>query len=61
MKKKNQPWLVLAASMLCIVASTLVQPENSTLLGVVQTLLLGVGMVGCCMAIWSFSRGSKKK
>ncbi|MDQ0195151.1 hypothetical protein [Paenibacillus wynnii] len=61
MSKKNQPGAVLAASALLIVLSTQIHPENSPLLGIVQTVLLGVGMVGCCMAIWTFSRGSRKK
>ncbi|MCL6603314.1 MAG: hypothetical protein K6T94_10600 [Paenibacillus sp.] len=61
MNKKNRPGALLAASALLILLSTQIHPEDSTLLGVLQTIMLGVGMAGCCMAVWSFSRGSKKK
>ncbi|WP_410513327.1 hypothetical protein PaeBR_02370 [Paenibacillus sp. BR2-3] len=58
---KNQTWIRLASSVLLIVLSTQIRPEGSTLLGVLQTLMLGVGMVGCCLAIWKFSKGGKNK
>lgn len=60
MKKRQTLWLV-AASILLIIASSLIRPEGSTWLGAVQTLLLGVGLLGCCMAFLRFTKGGKGK
>ncbi|MHA6534463.1 hypothetical protein [Paenibacillus sp. HW567] len=60
MKKRQTPLLV-AASILLIIVSSLIRPEGSTWLGALQTLLLGVGLLGCCMAFLRFTKGGKGK
>ncbi|AIQ15727.1 MULTISPECIES: hypothetical protein [Paenibacillus] len=61
MKKNNQIPAILAASILLILLSSMLKPEGSTLLGVLQTLMLGVGLLGCCTAAWRFAKGGKGK
>ncbi|MGN7764638.1 hypothetical protein [Paenibacillus sp. P46E] len=60
MKKKRTPLLV-AASILLIIISSLIRPEGSTWLGALQTLMLGIGLLGCCMAFLRFAKGGKGK
>ncbi|MNP34686.1 hypothetical protein D3C76_1279870 [compost metagenome] len=52
--------VLVAVSILLIIASSLLQPEGSTLLGALQTLLLGLGILGCLMAFLRFTKSSKK-
>ncbi|WP_379158450.1 hypothetical protein [Paenibacillus sp. sgz5001063] len=56
MKKRQTPLLV-AASILLIIISSLIHSEGSTWLGALQTLLLGLGLLGCCMAFLRFAKG----
>ncbi|MDF9843373.1 MULTISPECIES: hypothetical protein [unclassified Paenibacillus] len=51
--------VLVAVSVLLIIASSLLQPEGSTLLGALQTLLLGLGILGCLMAFLRFAKSSK--
>ncbi|MEK5447540.1 hypothetical protein [Paenibacillus sp. FSL R7-0331] len=51
--------VLVAGSVLLIAISSLLQPDGSTLLGAVQTLLLGVGILGCLMAALRFVKSSK--
>ncbi|WP_042201426.1 hypothetical protein [Paenibacillus camerounensis] len=51
--------VLVAGSALLIAISSLLQPDGSTLLGAVQTLLLGVGILGCLMAVLRFVKSSK--
>ncbi|AIQ44887.1 hypothetical protein R70723_02435 [Paenibacillus sp. FSL R7-0273] len=52
--------VLVTGSALLIVASSLLQPDGSTLLGALQTLLLGLGILGCLMAVLRFVKSSKK-
>jgi hypothetical protein len=61
MKKGKQTPLLVAASILLIIISSLIRPEGSTLLGALQTLILGLGLLGCCTAAWRFVKGGKRK
>ncbi|AIQ62247.1 hypothetical protein D3C81_1745300 [compost metagenome] len=58
MKGKNV--LAVAVSILLIVISSQIPSEKSAMLGVVQQLLLGVGLIGCLLAMWRFIKGGKK-
>ncbi|CQR52138.1 hypothetical protein JI735_11725 [Paenibacillus sonchi] len=60
MKKRQTP-LLAAASILLIIISSLIKPESSMWLGALQTVLLGVGILGCCMAFLRFAKGGKGK
>lgn len=51
--------VLVTVSVLLIIASSLLQPEGSTLLGALQTLLLGLGILGCLMAFLRFAKSSK--
>ncbi|MBY0012426.1 hypothetical protein [Paenibacillus typhae] len=51
--------VLVAVSVLLIIASSLLQPEGRTLLGALQTLLLGLGILGCLMAFLRFAKSSK--
>jgi hypothetical protein len=55
---KSRTWPLLIVSVLLIVLSTLIDTDQSALLGIVKTALLGVGMVGCCMVLWNFIKGA---
>lgn len=61
MKKSRQTPLMVAASILLIIVSSLIPSEQSTWLGALQTILLGAGLLGCCMAFWRFAKGGKGK
>ncbi|MRN55486.1 hypothetical protein [Paenibacillus monticola] len=61
MNKKYQLPVLFVASALLIIISTLIPSEKSTWLGVLQTLLLGIGLLGGCRAFWRFIHGGKKK
>ncbi|WP_151735743.1 hypothetical protein [Paenibacillus tengchongensis] len=54
------PWLVLG-SILLIILSSLIQTGGSALLGALQTVILGLGILGCCTAAWRFAKGSGGK
>ncbi|MBW4084253.1 hypothetical protein [Paenibacillus sp. S150] len=60
MKKRQTP-LMVAVSVLLIIASSLIRPEGSTWLGALQTLMLGSGLLGCCMAFLRFTKGGRGK
>ncbi|MEK3875011.1 hypothetical protein [Paenibacillus sp. FSL M7-0420] len=59
MKKSRQTPVLVAASILLIIVSSLIPSDQSTWLGALQTLLLGAGLLGCCMAFWRFAKGGK--
>lgn len=61
MKKNRQTPILVAASILLIIISSLIRSEQSAWLGALQTILLGVGLLGCCMAFWRFAKGGKGK
>lgn len=57
-KSRGIPGLV-AVSILLIIVSSLIPAERSAWLGALQTLLLGVGLLGCCMAFMRFTKVGK--
>lgn len=59
MKKSRQTPLLVAVSILLIIVSSLIPSDQSTWLGALQTLMLGAGLLGCCMAFWRFAKGGK--
>ncbi|MEK4009632.1 hypothetical protein [Paenibacillus sp. FSL H3-0333] len=59
MKKSRKTPVLVAASILLIIVSSLIPSDQSTWLGALQTLLLGAGLLGCCMAFWRFAKGGK--
>lgn len=61
LKKNRQTPLLVAGSIVLIIMSSVIQPEGSTILGALQTLLLGLGLLGCCMAILRFVKANKKR
>ncbi|WP_379127846.1 hypothetical protein [Paenibacillus sp. sgz500958] len=61
MNKKYQTPALLAVSFLLILLSTLVHSEKSVVLGAVQTIMLGAGLTGCCIAVWKFMKSSSGK
>lgn len=58
-KKSRQTPVLVAASILLIIVSSLIPSDQSTWLGALQTLMLGAGLLGCCMAFWRFAKGGK--
>lgn len=58
-KKSRKTPVLVAASILLIIVSSLIPSDQSTWLGALQTLLLGAGLLGCCMAFWRFAKGGK--
>ena len=61
MKKSRQTPVLVAVSILLIIISSLIPSDKSTWLGALQTILLGVGLLGCCMAFIRFAKGGKGK
>lgn len=61
MKKSRQTPVLVVVSILLIIISSLIPSDKSTWLGALQTILLGVGLLGCCMAFWRFAKGGKSK
>lgn len=61
MKKSRQTPVLVVVSILLIIISSLIPSDQSTWLGALQTILLGVGLLGCCMAFWRFAKGGKGK
>ncbi|MEK4518732.1 hypothetical protein NSS64_25945 [Paenibacillus sp. FSL H8-0122] len=59
MKKSRQTPVLVAVSIPLIIVSSLIPSDQSTWLGALQTLLLGAGLLGCCMAFWRFAKGGK--
>lgn len=53
--------VLVAVSIVLIVISSLLRPEGSTLLGALQTLLLGLGILGCLMAFLRFAKSGNSK
>ncbi|WP_150272099.1 hypothetical protein [Paenibacillus tepidiphilus] len=53
--------LQVLGSILLIILSSLIRPGGSSMLGALQTLLLGLGILGCCMAVWRFAKGGGGK
>lgn len=53
--------MLVVLSILLIIISSLIPSDKSTWLGALQTILLGVGLLGCCMAFWRFAKGGKGK
>lgn len=51
--------MLVAVSILLIIVSSLIPADRSTWLGALQTLLLGAGLLGCCMAFMRFAKGGK--
>lgn len=58
---KNKNIMTVMVSILLVVISSQIPSRESMLLGVVQELLLGVGLIGCLLAMWRFIKGGKKK
>lgn len=58
-KKSRQTPVLVAASILLIIVSSLIPSDQSAWLGALQTLMLGAGLLGCCMAFWRFAKGGK--
>lgn len=58
-KKSRQTPVLVAVSIPLIIVSSLIPSDQSTWLGALQTLLLGAGLLGCCMAFWRFAKGGK--
>ncbi|KAA8997213.1 hypothetical protein F4V43_18140 [Paenibacillus spiritus] len=52
--------LTLVGAILLIVISSQI-PPTSPGLGILQQLLLGIGLVGCLLAVWRFITGGKKR
>ncbi|MNI53622.1 hypothetical protein D3C73_1084680 [compost metagenome] len=55
--------VLVTVSIVLIILSSLVQTEGSTLSGALQTVLLGLGILGCLMAFMRFAgmgKGKKK-
>ncbi|QUL55514.1 hypothetical protein KDC22_02745 [Paenibacillus tritici] len=61
MKKSRRTPVLVAVSILLIIISSLIPSDKSAWLGALQTILLGVGLLGCCMAFWRFAKGGKGK
>lgn len=61
MKLNIKTPVLVAVSIVLIIISSLLQPEGSTLLGALQTLLLGLGILGCLMAFLRFAKSSSGK
>ncbi|SEU29641.1 hypothetical protein [Paenibacillus sp. NFR01] len=57
--KKGKSAAFLAVSIVLIIISGIIRPEGRELLGALQTILLGLGLVGCCLAAWRFAKGGK--
>jgi hypothetical protein len=60
-KKSRQTPILVAVSILLIIISSVIPSDKSTWLGALQTILLGVGLLGCCMAFLRFAKGGKGK
>jgi uncharacterized membrane protein YjdF len=58
-KKSKQTPVLVVVSILLIIISSLIPSDKSTWLGALQTILLGVGLLGCCMAFWRFAKGKR--
>ncbi|WNS41708.1 hypothetical protein [Paenibacillus sp. MMS20-IR301] len=61
MKKSRQTPALVAASILLIIISSVIPSDKSAWLGALQTILLGAGLLGCCMAFVRFTKGGKGK
>ena len=61
MKKSRQTPILVGVSILLIIISSVIPSDKSTWLGALQTILLGVGLLGCCMAFLRFAKGGKGK
>ncbi|WP_342476761.1 hypothetical protein NYE24_23130 [Paenibacillus sp. FSL H7-0350] len=59
MKKSRQTPVLVAVSILLIIVSSLIPSAQSAWLGALQTLMLGAGLLGCCIAFWRFAKGGK--
>ncbi|QWU16749.1 hypothetical protein SAMN04487895_111139 [Paenibacillus sophorae] len=58
---KNRTGIMVAVSIILIIISSQIPSYESKMLGALQQLLLGIGMVGCLLAMWKFMKGGKKK
>ncbi|AKG37289.1 hypothetical protein [Paenibacillus durus] len=59
---KNRTGVMVAVSIILIIISSQIPSYQSKMLGVLQQLLLGLGMIGCLLAVWKFMKsGGKKK
>ncbi|WP_238650855.1 hypothetical protein [Paenibacillus piscarius] len=61
MKKSRGIPVLVTVSIVLIIISSLIPADRSTWLGALQTLLLGLGLLGCCMAFMRFAKGGKGK
>ncbi|AIQ11040.1 hypothetical protein [Paenibacillus durus] len=59
---KNRTGIMVAVSIILIIISSQIPSYESKALGALQQLLLGLGLVGCLLAMWKFMKsGGKKK
>lgn len=61
MKLNIKTPVLVTVSIVLIIVSSMVRPEGSTLLGALQTLLLGLGILGCLMAFLRFAKSGNSK
>ncbi|NGM84343.1 hypothetical protein G5B47_18195 [Paenibacillus sp. 7124] len=58
---KNRTGLMVAVSIILIIVSSQLNAAESRMLGVLQQLLLGLGLVGCLLAMWKWMKGGRTK
>ncbi|WP_025689581.1 hypothetical protein [Paenibacillus zanthoxyli] len=59
---KNRTGIMVAVSIILIIISSQIPSYQSKMLGALQQILLGLGLVGCLLAMWKFMKsGGKKK
>ncbi|BCG57118.1 hypothetical protein [Paenibacillus sp. URB8-2] len=58
---KNRTGIMVAVSIILIIISSQINAYESRMLGALQQLLLGLGLVGCLLAMWKFMKSGKTK
>ncbi|WP_054943090.1 hypothetical protein [Paenibacillus ihuae] len=61
MKLNIKTPVLVTVSIVLIIVSSMLRPEGSTVLGALQTLLLGLGILGCLMAFLRFTKSATVK
>ncbi|NJJ38293.1 hypothetical protein [Paenibacillus apii] len=58
---KNRTGLMVAVSIILIIVSSQLNAAESRMLGALQQLLLGLGLVGCLLAMWKWMKGGRTR
>ncbi|MDT3428236.1 hypothetical protein J2Z22_003828 [Paenibacillus forsythiae] len=58
---KNRTGIMVAVSIILIIISSQIPSDESKMLGALQQILLGLGMVGCLLGMRKFIKGGSGK